>query len=161
MITRDYVRGFVDGEGGFNYAAIQMYNTEYELMRNIGDFLTLDGYRVHGLETPWKGTNKPCYRIAITGARDLAKYSLEIGFEIKSKQDALENYLRKLCQKKKGCNLEEYYVYLRGLEAGDGITKIAKDMGVLLSTAQYRRDRKYPLDDDFIRYLTPYQPVIA
>jgi len=164
-IDASYVRGFGDADGTCQGNIVQLANTNYELLFAIMTYLhsvnIKSGIYTHKIIMS-QITGKPhkrTYTLVISGVDNLARYAVLIGFNIDYKMEHLTTWIKSQCAgRRKPGNLETYYKYIELKSLGVGVTRMSKILNLTLSNLQYRIKYKYPIADDLIEALTPFQP---
>ena len=164
-IDASYIRGFADADGTCNGNMVSICNTRKDLLMEM--MFSLRDMGIHsGIYTNkeiiiskiTKKPHKQAHRLTISGVYDLAKYAVYVGFNLDYKMEKLVGYIKSQCVDVKPGNLDTYYRYLEMKSKGFGVTKMARLFGVRLNTMQWRIKNIYPLDDEIIKALKPFQP---
>jgi len=101
-VNLDYIRGFADGEGCVYFQrkgntllkTIQIFNTDYKLIRKISNVLNKAGIK-HTIVRRIKGRNyKTCWIIYIRTYSAIKRYHELIGFCSSDKQRKLEKIIK-------------------------------------------------------------------
>lgn len=163
-IDASYVRGFGDADGTCQGNIVQLCNTNYELLFALMEYLRSinikSGIYKHAIiisQITGKPHKRP-YTLAISGIDNLARYAILIGFNIDYKMSNLVGYIKAQCVSRKPGNLSDYFDYLQMKSLGIGVTRMSKVLGLTLSNLQWRIKYKYPLADDLIEAIAPFQP---
>ncbi len=109
MLSKEYISGYCDADGGFHRNHITITGTDIEHMKRIKK--SLNDY---GMKTTWfiqKYDNEKhadCGRISIAGFENLLIFATEIGFKLERKQNRLISYLITQTLEGKRFNLKEH-----------------------------------------------------
>jgi len=87
-MNKDYIRGFFDGDGYVTgsprkYRVLHITNTDIDLLERISGYLSKIGVenriRIHNSQDK-NPKHSICYRLFITGYKNISLYGNEIGF---------------------------------------------------------------------------------
>jgi len=100
MFPSEFLKGFFDGDGGVNIGVstkqfivfIHCANTDSELIDFVEKLLKRMGISPHKYRVQRK--SKDIHTIYITSKQDIEKFTYKIGFNIKRKQEKLEDALK-------------------------------------------------------------------
>jgi len=136
-VNLDYIRGFADGEGCVYFRkrgstllkTIQIFNTDYRLIRKIGNVLNKAGIKHTIVRRIISRNYKTCWIIYIRTCSAIKRYHKLIGFCSSDKQRKLEKIIK--------FGEEKGYKKLERIEL---IPKIWELKNKKLSQAQIARD---------------------
>lgn len=164
MLSKEYISGFCDADGGWSGKQIVITNTEINQLKEINKSLN-----EHGIETYlgiYDNTTNSKHapqigRIRIMGFKNLLKFATDIGFKFERKQNKLISYLLTQTVEGKRYNLKEHNEIVKLRNQGMSYRKIEEHFNYRIPfvtiaqrfKARFQRNEIWPLEADIIKRL--------
>lgn len=152
MLSKEYISGFCDADGGFHKTHVTITNTDIEHLKEINRSLNEYGIKTYMFV---KNNTNPKHspqigRIQISGFKNLLIFATEIGFKFKRKQDGLISCLLTQMAEGKRYNLKEHNEIVDLRNKGLSYRKIEEHFNYripFITIAQrFNRNGMWPLD---------------
>ena len=155
MLSKEYISGFCDADGGFHKTHITITNTDTEHLKEINKAL-----KEYGMKTTWfiQENSNPKHapqtgRIGMTGFKNLLLFATEIGFKILRKQNKLISYLLTQTVAGKRFNVKEHNEIIDLRNKGLSYRKIDEHFNYripFVTIAQRFKNGLWPLDKQIV-----------